>query len=605
MQGRSKTEMADIVPSVKKGGVSGHSVFKHKLVVALVGLPARGKTYIATKLAYYLNWIMVPTRVFNLGEYRRRKLGPESPAQFFHPDNFEGVRQRKVLARQAIEDVLQYLRNDGGVAIFDATNSTRERRMWLQRILNKAGVRVVFVESVCDDDQQIRNNIMDVKVRLPDYGALSVDAAVADFEERIKYYRMRYEPLSSEQDADCSFIKLVDVGRSVLLHRVQGYLQMRIARFLMSLHIKPRHIYITRHGESEFNTVGKIGGDSSLSPRGMEYAQRLKQFMDEQELPNLRVWCSSLKRTIQTAQNFDDVESWKALDELDAGLCDELTYKEVEEQFPDVYRDRATDKYWTRYPRGESYADVVQRLEPRILDLEQAQENVLVVCHQAVARCLLSYFQQKSDLASQLPYIKVDLHTVFKITPIPYGNLIEVFPLGIDAVSTYVPRIPTALLDSPAISTGGRGDDGGEPARSASSSSLQMKPSQVIVVSPAESAHMMHHVNPDSPVDIDKLFFGDDMEKEIESAKMKSTTDSDGFESASTLVSTHASQTPSQTASHRPSQQLAAESVLAGRYSPRATDAQKGGADDDGGDADDVDEDEDSPLTLKLRQGKE
>ena len=36
----------------------------------MVGLPARGKTYISRKLSRYLNWIGINTRVFNLGEYR-------------------------------------------------------------------------------------------------------------------------------------------------------------------------------------------------------------------------------------------------------------------------------------------------------------------------------------------------------------------------------------------------------------------------------------------------------------------------------------------------------------------------------------------------------
>lgn len=48
----------------------------------------------------------------------------------------------------------------------------------------------------------------------------------------------------------------------------------------MSLHINPRCIYLTRHGESVYNMLGRIGGDSPLSPRGHEYAARLKQFMD-------------------------------------------------------------------------------------------------------------------------------------------------------------------------------------------------------------------------------------------------------------------------------------------------------------------------------------
>lgn len=38
---------------------------------------------------------------------------------------------------------------------------------------------------------------------------------------------------------------------------------------------------------------------------------------------------------------------------------------------------------------------MVQRLEPVIMELER-QGNVLVICHQAVMRCLLAYFLDKS-----------------------------------------------------------------------------------------------------------------------------------------------------------------------------------------------------------------
>merc|ERR1712223_1002867 len=40
-------------------------------VIAMVGLPARGKTYISKKLSRYLNWIGINTKVYNLGDYRR------------------------------------------------------------------------------------------------------------------------------------------------------------------------------------------------------------------------------------------------------------------------------------------------------------------------------------------------------------------------------------------------------------------------------------------------------------------------------------------------------------------------------------------------------
>jgi len=45
----------------------------------------------------------------------------------------------------------------------------------------------------------------------------------------------------------------------------------------------------------------------------------LSQYIKEQDIPNLRVWTSWLKRTIQSASGIDaPQERWKALNEIDA-----------------------------------------------------------------------------------------------------------------------------------------------------------------------------------------------------------------------------------------------------------------------------------------------
>ena len=57
------------------------------------------------------------------------------------------------------------------------------------------------------------------------------------------------------------------------------------------------------------------------------------------------LWTSTMKRTIQTAQHLKfPKKQWKALDELDAGVCDGLTYEEIEQRYPEDFRARDDDK---------------------------------------------------------------------------------------------------------------------------------------------------------------------------------------------------------------------------------------------------------------------
>lgn len=277
-----------------------------------------------------------------------------------------------------------------------------------------------------------------VKLGSPDYTHCNTEEAVADFMKRIKCYENSYQPLDEELDRDLSFIKIIDVGRRYLVNRVQDHIQSRIVYYLMNIHITPRSIYLCRHGESDLNIKGRIGGDSGLSARGKKYAETLGQFIQSQNIHELKVWTSQMKRTIQTAEAVGvPYEQWKALNEIDAGVCEELMYEEIQQRYPLEFALRDQDKYRYRYPKGESYEDLVQRLEPVIMELER-QENVLVICHQAVMRCLLAYFLDKT--AEELPYLKCPLHTVLKLTPVAYGCKVESIDLKVEAVNTHRDR---------------------------------------------------------------------------------------------------------------------------------------------------------------------
>ncbi|KAJ6655307.1 hypothetical protein lerEdw1_005499 [Lerista edwardsae] len=437
-------------------------------MVILVGLPARGKTYISKKLTRYLNWIGIPTKVFNVGQYRREAVQTYKNYEFFSPDNEEAMQIRRQCALAALRDVKMYLSlEEGQVAVFDATNTTQERRDLILQFAKENGYKVFFIESICDDPDIIQENIkparpgtlfsdpnivtlptsyqwimpdglgslchlcyhlvilcilhpQQVKLTSPDYKDCNRDEVVEDFLKRIECYQKTYQPLDDELDSTLSYIKIFNVGSRYLVNRVQDHVQSRTVYYLMNIHVTPRSIYLSRHGESELNLRGRIGGDSGLSERGKQYAYALASFIRSQCIHDLKVWTSHMKRTIQTAEALHvPYEQWKALNEIDAGVCEEMTYEEIQASYPQEFALRDQDKYRYRYPKGESYEDLVQRLEPVIMELER-QENVLVVCHQAVMRCLLAYFLDKS--AEELPYLKCPLHTVLKLTPVAYAS---------------------------------------------------------------------------------------------------------------------------------------------------------------------------------------
>lgn len=416
-----------------------------QICVVMVGLPARGKSLIAKKIVSYLKWLSINARSFNVGSYRRADT-PHPSATFFDTSNTEGERLRRAAAEAAVKDMLNWFdEHSGQVAVLDATNSTKARRKWIKEKCDAKGHQVLFVESRCDDESLVLNNVLSVKTSSPDYTGQNPDDAVKDFMERIRNYEKVYQ--SIDEDEDITYVKLINVGSRVIINAVHNYLQTRIIYFTMNLHITPRSIWLSRHGESEYNVMGKIGGDANISERGLRYALCLPELVAKSVGDTkVTLWTSTMKRTIQTAQHLPyPKKQWKALDELDAGVCDGLTYEEIEKKYPDDFRARDDDKYNYRYQGGESYRDVVIRLEPIIMEMERG-ENIMVVTHQAVLRCIYAYFMNVPQ--DQSPWMEIPLHTVIKLTPCAYGTQEERFKAEIPAVSTFRAKYASANMGS-------------------------------------------------------------------------------------------------------------------------------------------------------------
>jgi broad specificity phosphatase PhoE/predicted kinase len=397
---------------------------EQKLAVVMVGLPARGKTFVARKLQGYLSWLGYRTLWVNVGDYRRARAGAKQPAAYFAPDNQATRGEREGFAMAALDDLLDWFKKGGEVGIYDATNAERQRRNLIREKCAAEDVRVMFVEIICDDPAIIEANVRRNKLGLADYIGMSPEESFRDFQSRIAQYARTYTPVD---DSEGSYVKVIDSGRQVISNRIEGYLSSRLAFFLMQIRPTERPIWLSRHGESKSNVVGRIGGDAALTQRGKEYAAKLAAFVRARYSRPV-VWTSALQRTIATAAPLGcEIQALRALNEIDAGVCDGLTYEEIKARMPDEFAARAGNKFRYRYPRGESYADVIQRLEPVIVELEGLRSPVLIVGHQAVLRALYGYLMGKPQ--EECPYLQIPLHTVIQLTPTESGYDEDRFPL--------------------------------------------------------------------------------------------------------------------------------------------------------------------------------
>ncbi|KAI0845744.1 bifunctional 6-phosphofructo-2-kinase/fructose-2,6-bisphosphate 2-phosphatase [Daldinia vernicosa] len=499
-----------------------------KLVIIMVGLPARGKSYITKKLRRYLSWQQHNTRIFNVGN-RRRVAAVSSPtmnrqdgstdmptptttilvngtqpptdsparkrsspqdqdepaptpmdqsAKFFDPNNEQASKLREEIAIDTLNELLDYLINGGGsVGILDATNSTIHRR---QRLFDHIKAResqlgILFIESVCKNPQLLEAN-MRLKLSGPDYKDKDPAKSLADFKERVKAYEKAYVPLGDyEEEHEMQYIKMTDVGKKLTHYGLGGFLSSGIANYLSSFNLSPRQIWITRHGQSEDNKLGKIGGNSELTERGHYYSLCLYRFVTkkraewlveqknkaaqasfpplpgdrsppypdlnrELEEKNFCVWTSMLTRSIQTAEYFEadedyDVKNWEMLNELNAGKFEGLTYEEIARTHTDEYQKRKMDKLQYVYPGvgGEGYLQVISRLRDMVREIERIKDHIMIIGHRSVCRVLMAYFMDltRDDIAD----LDMPLGMLYAIEPKPYGIEFHAYKYNEDKAS--------------------------------------------------------------------------------------------------------------------------------------------------------------------------
>ena len=378
----------------------------NRLYIIMVGLPARGKSTVATKLKESLKHDSIQTRIFNNGALRRKMIkGNTSYAGFFDPDNKEGVAIREKIALINIRRAQRYLSRDGNVAVLDATNVSQNRREEIQAILNDHPI--LFIECINEDEEILNASILR-KIDMAEFGHMTHEEAIRSFNERISYYVSIQNPLNEEKN----FIKLDSLNNKIIQEEMVDIIPYhdQIRDFLVADTVK--NLFLIRHGETYFNLDDRIGGDSDLTPKGWEQAGALAQYFKGKKIP--LIFTSQKKRTIQTAEPIKELQHdctiipLSEFNEIDSGICECMSYDEIRRQMPQVAEVRKKDKYNYVYPGGEGYVTMEERINRGIkkaLYLSDPLDNIMIVGHRAVNRMILSHFLFRRD--EDVPYIYI------------------------------------------------------------------------------------------------------------------------------------------------------------------------------------------------------
>lgn len=159
-----------------------------------------------------------------------------------------------------------------------------------------------------------------------------------------------------------------------------------------------KHLYIIRHGETDFNKTQKMQGrgiDASLNDLGRYQAQAVADSL--QKVAITKIVTSSLKRTIETAQPLITqssalVESHRDLDEMSFGNLEGKEFHLVKNEIKHLHSNWTLGNLDVKPDNGESPNEVFDRAHTRVMDilLNSNDEHIAFVIHGRLIRILLS-----------------------------------------------------------------------------------------------------------------------------------------------------------------------------------------------------------------------
>lgn len=162
-------------------------------------------------------------------------------------------------------------------------------------------------------------------------------------------------------------------------------------------------LILVRHALTVDNQKSRLSGhiDSSISEEGKEQIDKITNYLKDFDID--KIYTTTSSRTKDTVKKLSELKSIEiiekeSLKEISFGDFEGLTFKEIENRYPEEFQDMIKKGYEYKYPNGESLIDSYNRVCIELDNIISNNDNrtILICSHGGTIRNIITYLISNS-----------------------------------------------------------------------------------------------------------------------------------------------------------------------------------------------------------------
>ena len=167
-------------------------------------------------------------------------------------------------------------------------------------------------------------------------------------------------------------------------------------------------LILIRHGQTEWNRKRRYSGfvDIDLDKTGVTQVKKLSIRLKKEKID--AVYSSDRKRAVSSAKiifNGRRIEKIPGLREINFGVFEGLTYKQITSKYPAIYKRWLANPFKAAIPHGETLAKLKKRVVAAInkIVFRNRGKTIAIVFHGGATSIFINYILKKRDFWKYIP----------------------------------------------------------------------------------------------------------------------------------------------------------------------------------------------------------